>query len=475
MTSFVTLILGIAYGTWTVELSASPQVARIDLYVDGKLASEIAPPWKTEVDLGHEITPREMVAVARGVDGARLGEARQWINRAKAYAEARFVLERDAAGRATRARLVWSCPTSPKPKAIDVSFDGIPIDAPDPSRIPIPAYSSGSSHVLLADLTFDGGVVATAVASLGGGAKKDVERELTAFPVRLSGTRKRLPDPARLRGWFQVDGHDLAVAAVEKGTAEVVFISSGLAFKEFARLAGRESVEIFLKQDESGTQARSRTVVYRVRSAGKRRSRSKELDRDTVYSFLSPAPQATPGSAAETRLFPISEAFTSRDGPFLDVNGWAVFTPGDSLPRVAEAVAVSGLSATRRERRRAVVLLLGRGDLEASDFDAGRAARYLARLGVPLHVWRLAPPESPVAPGWPKGLDVTTTEGLQAAFRTLREDLAAQRVIWLEGRVDPSKVEVSPVAQGMARALNGQDAPLPDRGGAPHLPRTPSE
>lgn len=452
MISFVTLILGIAYGTWTVELSASPQVARIDLYVDGKLAAEIAPPWKAEVDLGYEITPREMVAVARGEDGTRLGEARQWINRAKAYAEARFVLERDAGGRATRARLVWSCPTSPEPKAIDVSFDGRPIEAPDPSRIPIPSYSSSSSHVLLADLTFAGGVVATAVASLGGEAREDVERELTAFPVRLSGTRKRLPDPARLQGWFQVDGRDLAVAAVEKGTAEVVFISSGLAFKELARLA------------EGGT-----------RLVRKSPSPPKELERDTIYSFLSPAPQAAAGAASETRLFPVSEVYTSRDGPFLDVSGRAAFAPSASLPRVAEAVAVSGLSATRRERRRAVVLLLGRGDLEASDFDAGRAARYLARLRVPLHVWRLAPPESPVAPGWPEGLDVTTTRGLRAAFRALREDLAAQRVIWLEGRVDPSKVEVSPVAQGMARALNGQDAPLPDRGGAPHLPRTPSE
>ena len=130
-----------------------------------------------------------------------------------------------------------------------------------------------------------------------------------------------------------------------------------------------------------------------------------------------------------------------------------VITGDAALDHVAEAVAVSGLSATRRERRRAVVLLLGRGDLEASDFDAGRAARYLARLGVPLHVWRLAPPESPVAPGWPKGLDVTTTEGLQAAFRTLREDLAAQRVIWLEGRVDPSKVEVSSSAGNLVRPL----------------------
>ena len=430
MISFVTLILGIAYGVWPVEFSAGPDVARIELYVDGTLAGEIGPPWKAEIDLGHEIAPREMVAVARGADGARLGEVRQWINRAKDYAEARFVLERDAAGRATNARLVWSCPTSPEPKAIDVSFDGIPIDAPDPSRIRVPAYSGSASHILLADLTFDGGVIATAVASLGGEAREDVERELTALPVRLSGKRKRLPDPARLRGWFRVDGRDLAVAAVEEGTADVVFVRSGLAFEELERLAG------------DGT-----------RLIRKSPSPPSELARGTIYRFISPAPQPVPGTVAGTRIFPISEDYTPNDGPFLEVSRRAAFRPSASLPRIAEAVALSGLSATRRERRRAVVLLLGRGGLETSDFDAGRAARYLARLRVPLHVWRLAPPEAPVAPGWPEGLDVTTKRGLRAAFRALREDLASQRVIWLEGRVDPSKVEVSSAAEGQIRGL----------------------
>lgn len=178
MISFVTLILGIAYGTWTVELSASPQVARIDLYVDGKLASEIAPPWKTEVDLGHEITPREMVAVARGVDGARLGEARQWINRAKAYAEARFVLERDTRPGRRRAH-VSSGAVRRAPRRRRSTFRSTECRSlrPIPRGSRSPPYSSSSSHVLLADLTFDGGVVATAIASLGGEAKgKDVER-----------------------------------------------------------------------------------------------------------------------------------------------------------------------------------------------------------------------------------------------------------------------------------------------------------
>lgn len=429
MISFLTLILGLAYGTLTVEFSTGPEVTRIDLYIDGRLATEVGPPWKARLDLGNEIAPHEILAVARGADGARLGDARQWINRAKADAEARFVLERDDAGKATSARLVWSCPSSPEPTAFDVSLDGKPIEVTDPLRIRIPSYSSGASHILLADLTFEGGVVASAVVSLGGETKEDVDRELTAFPVRLTGESRDLPGPAGLRGWFRVDGRDLTVAAIENGTAEVVFVPSGLAFQELKRIAGEERPR---RSDRSPP--------------------PKELDTHTIYRFLSPMPQTVPGTDTATRVFPISEDYTSLDGPFLRVSSHAAFTQSASLPRVAEAVAVSGLSATTRERRRAVVLLLGKGTLEASDFDAGRASRYLSRLRVPLQVWRLVPPETPVAPGWPDALDVSTIRGLRSAFRTLREDLAAQRVIWLEGRVDPSKVEVSSRAVGLVRA-----------------------
>ena len=225
MISFLTLFLGLLYGVGTVELSVEPVVARVELYVDGSLAAEMGrPPWQARIDLGGEIAPHELVAVARDASGARVGEARQWVNRARPDAEARFVLEHDPSGRATVARLVWRCLVSPEPVSISVSFDGQPIESKDPARIPIPPHSKDVSHVLVADLDFAEGITATAVASVGGASKGDSSRELTAFPIRLSEGKRSLPAPAKLAGWFEAGGRPLAVAAVEKGPAEVIFV-----------------------------------------------------------------------------------------------------------------------------------------------------------------------------------------------------------------------------------------------------------
>ena len=81
MIAFVTLFLGLFYGPAEIELSAAPGVERIELYVDGDLVSELTGPWVAKFDLGPEIVPRELVAVAKDAEGRRVGEVRQWINR----------------------------------------------------------------------------------------------------------------------------------------------------------------------------------------------------------------------------------------------------------------------------------------------------------------------------------------------------------------------------------------------------------
>ena len=120
-----------------------------------------------------------------------------------------------------------------------------------------------------------------------------------------------------------------------------------------------------------------------------------------------------------------------------------------SPPRIAEAVAASGLAATRRERRRAVVLLLGHVARDESAFDAARARRYLSRLRVPLYVWRVSPGGVAEVGAWPGALDASTIDGMGDAFATLRADLASQRVVWVEGRFLPSAVGVTPEAPGI--------------------------
>ena len=77
MITFLTILLGLVHGPVSVALSAGPEVARVELLVDGAKAAELRPPWEARLDLGSEIAPHELVAVAFGKDGKKLGEARQ--------------------------------------------------------------------------------------------------------------------------------------------------------------------------------------------------------------------------------------------------------------------------------------------------------------------------------------------------------------------------------------------------------------
>jgi hypothetical protein len=200
MIAFVTLFLGLVYGPVDVKLSAAPGVERIELYVDGGLVAELAEPWTARLDLGPEIVPRELVAVAKDTEGRRVGEVRQWINRPRPGAEASFVVEKDPNGSGRMARLLWRCVTGSGPKSIRVSFDGRPLEAADPARIPLPAHSAGSAHILVADVDFEDGLSATAVASLGGEKLDEALEELTAVPIRVARGARLPKDGRRGRG-----------------------------------------------------------------------------------------------------------------------------------------------------------------------------------------------------------------------------------------------------------------------------------
>ncbi len=425
MIAFVTLLLGVAFGVQTIELSAGPQVARVELYIDGTMATELGPPWRVTIDLGGEIAPHELVAVALDETGQRLGEARQWVNRTTSSAEAGFVFERDDAGRPAAARLVWRCPESPDPDAISVSFDGRPLEVANPERIPLPAHATGASHILLADLMFPGGITATAVASFGGRKTDDALQELTAVPIRIS-PGARLPKVDQMVDWFVSGGRTVRAVAVEEGPAEVVFVLADSVREELRRLASEDYFPWPWP-----------------------RPRPLELATRSRFRFLTTTPQLVEGSSVVTRVFKTSDEYTPAKGSFLRLGKDAFLDDLSSPPRIAEAVAASGLAATRREHRRAVVLLLGRTALDESAFDAARVRRYLSRLRVPLYVWRVSPGGFTEEATWPGAFDASTIDGLAEAFATLRADLASQRVVWVEGRFLPMDVDVMPEARGI--------------------------
>ncbi len=439
MIAFVTLFLGLVYGPVLVELSAAPAVSHIELFVDGNFVAEVRSPWVTRIDLGPEIVPRELVAVARDGSGSQVGEARQWINRPRPGAEAGFVIERSARGPGRTARLHWRCLTGAQPVSLRVSFDGQPLEVTDPARIPLPSYSSGTTHILLAEIDFADGLSATAVASLGGEQQEEALRELTGLPIRLEA-KARLPKGERLDGWFASAGRTLTTAAVEEGPAEVVFVVAGNAVNDLRALTS----ELRLP----GARTLAGTIGF---------------SKETGYRFVRTVPSTVEDSRETVRLFPMSRVVTAADGSFLRIAGALDLAEVYGARRLAEAVAVAGLSAAGLERRRAVVLLLGSGAVEEGSIDAARARRYLSRLRVPLFVWSIGReaegPDSglPAAgvpgdarPDWPEAVPVSDVFRFSEAVQALKKGLAAQRIVWVEGRLNPASIELTPAATGVA-------------------------
>lgn len=439
MIAFVTLFLGLVYGPATVELSAAPGVSRIELFVDGTLVSELGPPWIARIDLGPEIVPRELVAIARDAAGSQVGEVRQWINRPRPGAEAGFVIERSGRGPGRTARLHWRCLTGASPASLRVSFDGEPLEVTDPARIPLPSYSSGTTHILVADIEFEDGIAATAVASLGGEQQEEALRELTGVPIRLE-PKARLPKEERLDGWFSSAGRTLTTVAVEEGPAEVVFVVAGNAVNDLRAI----TADLRLP----GAHSLARTIGF---------------SKETSYRFIRTVPSTVEDSRETVRLFPMSRGFSPAHGSLLRIGGGLDLPEAYGVRRLAEAVAVAGLSAAGLERRRAVVLLLGSGAVEEGPIDAARVRRYLSRLRVPLFVWSIgrkaegtdgglpgAGIPGDARPDWPEAIPASDVFTFAEAVRALKKGLAAQRIVWVEGRLNPGAIELTSAASGVA-------------------------
>jgi hypothetical protein len=435
--AFVTLFLGLFYGPVEIELSAAPGVARIELYVDGDLVSELTEPWVAKLDLGPEIVPRELVAVAKDAEGRRVGEVRQWINRPRPGAEASFVVEKDPSGAGRTARLLWRSVTRSRAKSIRVSFDGLPLEVPDPNRIPLPAHSPGTTHILVADVDFEDGLSATAVASLGGEKFEEALEELTAVPIRL-GRGGSLPKDGRLEGWFRAGGATLRVAAVEEGPSDVVFVVAGRALDDLRKLIKDVTHEKpWLKEHPQAN-----------------------LPVGARFRFVETIPRVVQGPAEVASRFFSSEDYSAKDDYFFSAINKVVPEKRPGEPHVADAVAIAGLSAAEKSRRRAVVLLLGSGATDGGPITAERARRCLSKLGVPLFVWDVsrAPAKGEQEPAsraegnvdarphWPEAVRVSGLTSLLGVFRSLEKELASQRIVWLKGRLNPAKVELTAAA-----------------------------
>lgn len=418
MIEFLTLFLGaLVSGPMEVELMVTGDVGSVQILLDERLVTRLyRPPWKLVVDFGQELIPHELEAVAFTPAGGEVGRARQFVNLAPHQAEISILLDRDPITHRVAVQLSWeSLASESEPTAIRAFFDETRIEVFDPRIIPLPPHDPEMLHHFRVELDFSESLSSAAEITFGGGFGDTVSSELTPFPVELQ-SRKRLPDIKDMQTWFRSGGLPLTVHSTEKGLAEILIVRD-------------PSVEQLLVERNS-----DRRRVY---------SSYMLLRKDHRLRFIGVHPNRPRGEDSFI-VFPQSENVGATAGGLLEALASAGRTHSpEEQARLADAVAVAGLSAGQTGRRRAVVLITTGETIDASQFAPQQVQRFLGRLGVPLVVWNPITGASEAGP-WGSSTNVSTHSLLGSAYKQLSRKLGRQRVVWLDGLHLPQTISLDP-------------------------------
>jgi hypothetical protein len=423
--AFLTLFLGLVLGPQPIELTVTGPVAAVELRLDGAPAGLIVgPPWTGQIDFGPALLPHELVARALDEQGQEIGRVQQWVNLPRPPAEVDILLEDGPAGRPVAARLTWQSLTGEKPTAIGVTFDDRPLVLDAGGRVQLPAWNPETGHVLTAELRFSGALTARRDVVFGGAWGGEISSELTAVPVRLR-RGKELPPPDRMQGWFRAGGRPLTVAAVEDGPAELLVVRD---------LAAQSAL------DRMTRGANSSSIV----TSSEYRRFHMTLDKKDAVRFIWPVARTVSGTSLPAELFDTSRDFSADDGGLLWLLTRSVPRVDDpSRQRLADAVAVAGLQALYANHRRAVLLVLSEQPTDRSRSDPALVRRYLEAIRVPLVVWTFGDPTAPGAAAWGRAEEASSQIKMRKAFTRLEEELASQRIVWIDGRYLPQSIELS--------------------------------
>ncbi len=447
--AFATLFLGLVVGVQPVELVVGDGVARVELLLDGEVVGERSEaPWVIPVDFGEALSPHELVVVGRDAEGAELGRARQWINLPRSEAEATVVLEGEEDGRDAVARVAWESLAGEEPLSVTAAFDGRPLSFTDPRAIPIPEHDPERLHLLRVELEFSANLSAVTEVVFGGAYRADTATELTAVAVEVEDPRPNL-DPGALEGRLTAAGRPLVPVAVEQGPAEVVVVMDRAAQQVLRELGQRWAPRRTgprVRSDPGAPFALPGSQATAPSGSGALGSmrHSLRLAEGQVLRFLWPFSLSQDHRRVRYFLFSRSEDHPPEHGGVL----W-LLTAAQQPPfsvaeqRLADAVAVAGMSASARGRRRAVVLVLGEDPSDVSQLSPGTVRRYLARLGVPLVVWSVGEVSEEVSAAWGEVRSVRRHSSFREAVEELSDSLERQWIVWIEGLLLPQEVFLS--------------------------------
>ncbi len=439
MLAFETLLLGLVFGTHPVGVVAAPPVAAVEIRLDGRPVGTLtAAPWRMVVQFGARPQPHDLEAVGLDASGKEVARVRRWVNLPYPAAEVAIALERDSSGRVVAARLSWDHVRDPRPDRVEVTLDGEALEVADPARVPLPARDHAAIHFVSATVRFERGGSATASAAFGGDLGEAIETELTAVPLEVDAGAEL---PSSLAGWLEVDGKPARVVAVERPAARAVMVVDMDVLK--AMTGRRRSQQSFYFR----TAIPDHYGESRLRVLARRLSLYATNAADDALFLTFAVPEAHTVGSEVRRMFPTSPPYRlegARMESLLGVVPYPDASPAEQL--LGNAVCVSALKAAAENRPRAVVLLLGGAGGNTGSVPPADTRAYLADLRVPLHVWSVKPEVE--SAGWGDAVDVGSVKKLAAATDSLARELAAQRVVWIEGAHLPQRIALTAAARG---------------------------
>jgi hypothetical protein len=431
--SFATLLLGLVLGVQSIDLVVADSVTAVDVILDGEVVETLkGPPWRARVDFGSELEPHLLEVVALDRLYGELGRASQRVNLPRDPVEIEIVAEEGEGGRGSVAHVTWESLIGGDPSSTLITLDGQPLEPDDPSRVELPPYDPELLHLLRVELEFGGSAFSAAELVFGGSWVGSASMALTATAIELEG-KTRVKSAEDLRGVFVSGEETLEVAVVEKDASEVVVVRTPAASELLAQMAPSR-VAVTLTGDPS--------AASQLQASARR---------DWRAQFIWPVPRLGGEEGQRFDLFPHSQHFTEEDTDLANlIVGVRPPVLGGKV-RLADAVAIAGVTAAASNRRRTVILVLAGAAADASEASPAVARRFLEHLRVPLEVWSVAE-DGAVAEGWGEAVDVSSRSKLDKALRRTFRALDSQRVVWLKGLHLPSGIQLSREAAGLRLA-----------------------
>jgi hypothetical protein len=433
MVKFLTFFVGLIVGVQHAEVMVSDPATAVEIRVNGSpVAKAEQGPWQFRFDLGSEIRPIKLEAVAFDAAGQEVDRDVRWINLPENRAEAEIVPEINPSGEVVAATLTWQSAEFRKPKDIRARLDGRAVQVRPPYRIDLSAAPRDRMHVLDVEFQFTAELCLKRQLTFGAGFAGDHTSGLTAVPLHLDDVDE-LPPVDQMSGWLTASGRPARITDSENGPGRLVVV----------RDPGAEAMLSELLRERKRQAKRDR-----------RRGAAKTLDlldESVEIRVLVPEPVPVDGRSRATFLFPYSDEGSPGDEGILKAaaapRNERMLGAGLMLP---DGVAMAGIHASEGGRRRAVLLILGPEREDIARLEPADVRSFLDKLRVPLVVWDLSGPREQASPRWPADHEIRTFDDLARATRRLHYLLQSQRIVWATGRHLPQDMALGPDARGVS-------------------------